>query len=171
LVPITGIIGSNPNPRFVDLKLASDEAGLKAEAHLPQKELIRKDAFPYQSVRGDHFHSHTHYGTSVIPLAAADYEALDFFVPRPECGEPVQECLDRSESAPQERTFGCIAISVAMDQERPLALQQKWGDSKGHFRHSFPPLGSTTQKVMVAGGIGGVRWSRWHMTATKGPSI
>jgi hypothetical protein len=50
LVPITGIIGSNPNPRFVDLKLASDEAGLKAEAHLPQKELIRKDPFLYQLV-------------------------------------------------------------------------------------------------------------------------
>jgi hypothetical protein len=35
----------------------------------------------------------------MIPLAAADYEALDFFVPQPECGEPVQECLDRCEPA------------------------------------------------------------------------
>ena len=29
MVPITGIIGTNPIPRFVDLKLASDEVGLK----------------------------------------------------------------------------------------------------------------------------------------------
>jgi hypothetical protein len=31
-------------------KIASGEARLKGEAYLPQKELIRKDAFPYQSV-------------------------------------------------------------------------------------------------------------------------
>jgi hypothetical protein len=49
-----GIIGTNPLAQFVDWKLASDEAGLKREAYLLQKELIRKDAFPYQSVRGDH---------------------------------------------------------------------------------------------------------------------
>ena len=40
--------------QFADWKLASDEARLKGKAYLPQKELIREDAFPYQSVRGDH---------------------------------------------------------------------------------------------------------------------
>ena len=47
-VPITGIIGTNPLAQFADWKLAGDEAGLKGEAYLLQKELIRKDAFPYQ---------------------------------------------------------------------------------------------------------------------------
>jgi hypothetical protein len=49
-----GIIGINPLAQFADWKLASDEARLKGEAYLPQEELIRKDAFPYQLVRGDH---------------------------------------------------------------------------------------------------------------------
>jgi hypothetical protein len=43
-----GIIGTNPLAQFADWKLASDKIRLKGEAYLPQKGLIRKDAFPYQ---------------------------------------------------------------------------------------------------------------------------
>ena len=45
---------TNPLAQFADWTLASDEAALKGEAYLLQKELISKDAFPYQSVRVDH---------------------------------------------------------------------------------------------------------------------
>jgi hypothetical protein len=48
IVPITGTIGTNPLDQFADWKLARDKAGLKGEACLLQKELIRKDAFAYQ---------------------------------------------------------------------------------------------------------------------------
>ena len=43
-----GIIGTNPLAQFADWKLASDDAGLKGEAYLPRRELIRKDAFACQ---------------------------------------------------------------------------------------------------------------------------
>jgi hypothetical protein len=46
LVPITGIIGTNPLAQFADWKLAGDDAELKREEYL---ELIRKDALPYES--------------------------------------------------------------------------------------------------------------------------
>jgi hypothetical protein len=46
-----GIIGTNPLAQFADWKIASDEAGLKGEAYLSRKELIRKYAFPYQSLK------------------------------------------------------------------------------------------------------------------------
>ena len=57
MLGVTGTIGTNPLAQFADWKLASDETGLKGKAYLLQKELIRKDAFPYQSVRRDHFRS------------------------------------------------------------------------------------------------------------------
>jgi hypothetical protein len=33
------------------MKIVGDEIRLRGEAHLPQMELIRKDAFPYQPIR------------------------------------------------------------------------------------------------------------------------
>jgi len=51
LLPITAVIRTNPLAQFADWKLASDDAGLKGEAYLPRKELIRKDAFPYQCLK------------------------------------------------------------------------------------------------------------------------
>jgi hypothetical protein len=50
MLGVTGTIGTNPLAQFADWKLASDETGLKGKAYLLQKELIRKDAFPYQFV-------------------------------------------------------------------------------------------------------------------------
>jgi hypothetical protein len=89
----------------------------------------------------------THYGTSVIPLAAADYEALDFLVPRPECGEPVQECLDRSESALPPRAD--IWLRRNIGRYGPLSAARTRSKSSKPFRHrttaksvTDPPTGA-----------------------------
>jgi hypothetical protein len=71
---VTGTIGTNPLAQFADWKLAGDEAGLKVEVYLLQNELIRKDAFPYQSVviiLDRRIRIMTHYGMSAAPLSGS----------------------------------------------------------------------------------------------------